>query len=46
MSALVGRVMGPEVNKFEQVSSDCHQMSLVGELRPGPGVLKFHVQRG
>ena len=27
MSVLVG---GPQVNKFEQVSSDCHQMSLVG----------------
>ena len=22
--------MGPQVNKFEQVTSDCHQMSLAG----------------
>ena len=30
MSPQVGA--GPEVNKFEQVSSDDHQMSLVGSL--------------
>ena len=30
MSPQVGG--GPEVNKFEQVSSDDHQMSLVGSL--------------
>ena len=33
MSALVG---GPQVNKFEQVSSLGHQMSLLGELGQGP----------
>ena len=40
MSALVGG-MGPPVNKFEQVSSDSHQMLLVGE--PGCGVTEMRV---
>ena len=31
MSVLVGAV-GPEVNKFEQVSSDYHVMSLAGGM--------------
>ena len=30
MSVLVGWVGGPEVNMFEQVSSNGHQMSLTG----------------
>ena len=38
MSALVG-IGGPEVNKFEQVSSDGHQMSLAkGMVLGGPEV--------
>ena len=30
MSVQVGEGVGPQVNKFEQVSSDDHQMSLAG----------------
>ena len=30
MSVLVGRGVGPQVNKFEQVSCDDHQMSVGG----------------
>ena len=37
MSVLVG--VGPQVNKFEQVSSDDHQMSVVGERRMNRQVL-------
>ena len=35
---------GPEVNKFEQVSSDDRQMSLAGE--GAPCLVRFHVWRG
>ena len=38
MSALLG--VGPEVNKFEQGSSDGQQMSLAG--RPGPCHMRSH----
>ena len=30
--------VGPQVNKFEQVSSDDHQMSVAGGRRVGPQV--------
>ena len=41
MSVQVGEgVVDPEVNKFEQVSSDDHQLSLVG----GSCILRSHVQ--
>ena len=30
MSSTVGERVGPKVNKFEQISSDDHQMSLAG----------------
>ena len=39
MSVLLGA--GPLVNKFEQVSSDDHQMSVVGD-----GVPRSHVEEG
>ena len=32
-----GRGVGPQTNKFEQVSSDHHQLSLVGGRSPGWG---------
>ena len=28
--------IGPQVNKFEKVSSDDHQMTVAGGRRPGP----------
>ena len=34
----------PEVNKFEQVSSDDHQMSLAG--KGAPCLVRFHVWKG
>ena len=38
---------GPQVNKFEQVSSLSHQMSLVDVTRAGdPCTAKAHVQAG
>ena len=36
MSVLVEGFGGPQVKRFEQVTSDCHQMSLAG-LGPGLG---------
>ena len=32
---VVGGGVGPQVNKFEQVSSDDHQMSVAGGMSPG-----------
>ena len=37
---LGGWGIGPQMNKFEQVSSDHHQMSLAGGAGVGPQVLK------
>ena len=34
MSVPVGDGVGPQVNKFEQVTSDCNQMPLAGEAGP------------
>ena len=41
MSLLVGKGEGPQVDKFEQVSSDDHKMSV-----PGGRVSRFHVWGG